>query len=259
VDASRETYRPAPVRRRVSSFLIHLLIPVLIVLSVGVFRIRDAWVWSWGAWLNDVDYLGWSLHKAFGWPNLHRALFHNVFLLALALGLSWRAWRRWRPAVGERTLTGFAGAKPGWLLVPFFYTTHLVLDLFAGGLSLFWPITTRTFYWDFEIDVDTTHAIPKPIIDSQTGTAPGVVNVSEIYQWMNPEQFAFFLLYVVALVLTIVYERVQGRRAFSWLDRRPQDPEPESTPRVYEPPKAGPRASRPLRPKRRGRRKTGAG
>jgi LexA-binding, inner membrane-associated putative hydrolase len=209
----------------VSSFLVHLLIPVLIVLSVGIFRIRDAWVWSWAAWANDTDFLGWTFHKAYGWPNVHRALFHNVFLLALALGLGWRAWRRWRPA-GGRSISDFAAAKPGWLLVPYFYASHLVLDIFAGGIAPFWPLSSRTFYWDFEIDVDTTQPVPRPIVESQTGTVEGVVHVSEVYLWMTAEQFAIFLLYLLALALTFAYERWRGRPAFAWLDRRPQDPGP---------------------------------
>lgn len=227
---------------RVSSFLIELLVPVLIVLSLGIFRVRDAWIWSWATWLNDIDFLGWTFHVAYGWPNLHRALLHNLFLLLVVGAFGWRAWTKWQ-LTGMGGLAGFAAAKPGWLLVPFYYTCHLVLDIFAGGVALFWPVTSLSVYWDFELLVDTTKPVPVPDVETQAGTVAGVVDVSPTYLWMNSEQFAIFLLYLFALALTIVYERVQGRPAFAWLDRRPQD-EPAPTAPVYDAPRPDKRRHR---------------
>jgi hypothetical protein len=204
----------------VSSFLIHALIPALIVLSLGLFRIRDVWIWSWAGWANDVDFLGWTFNRAFGWPNFHRALLHNVFLLGVLVLIAVLRWRQWERDNG-RDFTGFLRARPGWVLVPYFYATHLGFDVFAGGITAFWPLSHQTFFWDFEIDVDTTKPIPQPIIVSQTGTTAGVPDVSTVYLWMTAEQFAIFLLYVAALGATVLYERLSGRAAFAWLDRMP--------------------------------------
>lgn len=186
------------------------MFPVLIVLSLGVFRIRAAWKWSWAAWLNDIDFLGWPLHLAFGIPNVHRALFHNVWLLLGLLALSWNGWTKWRRE-GHVRLTEFAQKHPGFFLVPFYYFTHLVFDVFAGGITAFWPLSQTTYFWNFEIDVDTTRPIPTPIFVSDPGTVAGTPDVSQIYLWMTDEQFAFFLVYLVALGLWYLYDRRRRR------------------------------------------------
>jgi hypothetical protein len=83
----------------------------------------------------DVDYLGWVFHVQYGWPNVHRALFHNVWWLLLAVLLAVHAWRKWN-ARTRLPVAAFLRARPGWALVHFFYASHLFLDLFAGGLTL---------------------------------------------------------------------------------------------------------------------------
>jgi hypothetical protein len=197
-----------------SSFLIHALIPVLVVLSFGVFRIRSAWAWSPAAWLHDLDFLGWTFAVAFGWQNVHRGLLHNLWLLAIMVGIAWWSYRRHAFATAGG-LRAFAEAKPGLLLVPFYYASHLVLDLFAGGVALFWPLTTRTFYWDFEILVDTTKPVPQPVIETQAGTVPIIPQVSEVYLWMTGEEFAILLLYLLGLGLWFLYDRVVRPRRVS--------------------------------------------
>ncbi len=188
-----------------SSFVIHLLIPTMTALSTGLFRLRDAWVWSWAAWAVDVDYLGWWLHVNYGWYNFHRALFHNIWWLLLALLVLARAWRHWERARGG-PFAAFARAKPGWVLVPFMYASHLLLDVFAGGAVLFWPVSEVSYFWDFEINVDTTKPIPQPQVVSEPGTFVGVPDVSQVYRWMSAEQFGIFLLYLAAMLFLIAQE-----------------------------------------------------
>lgn len=202
----------------VSSFLTHLLIPVLVLAATGAFRLRDVWVWSWPAWINDVDYLGWVFHVKWGWPNVHRALFHNAWLLVAMLLLGWTAWERWH-ARTRAPWRAFARARPAWILVPFFYASHLVLDLFAGGLTIFWPLSDRSVFWDFTIDFDTSKPIPQPQVVSEPGTYVGVPDVSQIYTWMNAEQFAILVLYLLSLVVMLT--RRSPRR---WIPAIPLGP-----------------------------------
>lgn len=193
-----------------STFIIHLLIPVLVVLAMGIFRPRDAWMWSWWAVVGDIDYLGWIAHVKYDVPNVHRALFHNVFILFTLLFLSWRAFAKWRLA-GGATLKAFAATKPMWLLAPFYYASHLILDLFQGGVVAFWPLSNRDYFWDFEIVFDTTKPIPRPEVMSEPGFVPYVPPVSAKYTWLEGEQFAFVLLYAISVGLLF---------AFEWANRR---------------------------------------
>lgn len=191
-----------------SSFVIHLIIPILVALALGIFRPRDAWTWSWAAWAVDVDYVGWALHVEYGWPNFHRALFHNVWWFVLLAALAWRALGKFSAAGGGGLLT-FARAKPGWLLVPYYYASHLILDLFAGGIVPFWPASNLGVFWDFQIDVDTTKAVPQPQIISEVDTYVGVPDVSQVYTWMTAEHFSIFLLYLVTWGAFVAYHRLR--------------------------------------------------
>lgn len=195
-----------------STFVIHALIPAFVVLAVGVFRVRDVWVWSWAAWINDVDYLGWVTHVQYGWPNVHRAAFHNVWILFVLLWLAyWVGWRTFA-RTGGTTLRDFATGRPGWLLVPFFYASHLVLDLFQGGFVAFWPLSNRDVFWGFELDVDTSRPVPTPQVDSQIGSEVGVPDVSQVYPWLTGEQLAFVILYALSLLGWFLYERANRRQ-----------------------------------------------
>lgn len=221
-----------------SSFIVHLLIPTLAILAIGIFRPRDAWVWSWAAWAGDIDYATWMTHVSYGWPNLHRALFHNVFWLLYAIGVAAWAFRRWKVKFPDVGLLQFSRAKPGWVLVPYFYATHLILDTFQGGLLPFWPFSSKAVYWAFSINVDTTKPVPAPEVESDPGTYVGVPDVSEVYPWMTGEEFAFFLLYLLSLLVLFLHERyaVMGnafasrlRRAAAELPARPPPrPEPDT-------------------------------
>lgn len=205
-----------------STFLIHLLVPVLMISVIGVFHLRDIWRWSWISWIGDLDYLGWMLHVKYGWPNVHRALFHNVWILFALLGYSaWTFRNYWNR--GGRSFAEFARLAPQAILIPYFFLTHLVLDIFQGGISAFWPLSTRNFFWWFEIHVDTTKPIPSPTVFSEPGSAPAVVEVSKVYLFMDSEEFAFFLLYLTCMVFLWVYRR-------GGLMRRPRTSIPETAP-----------------------------
>lgn len=189
-----------------STFIIHLLIPLLLALAVGVFKPRDAWAWSWMAVVQDLDYTFWITHVNLGWANFHRALFHNVWIL---LGLV--AWSAHRYAAFRKTLGGpsqlaaFVQVHAGFVLAPFYFATHLVLDAFQGGFVPFWPASNLTVFWDFALTVNT--ATQRPEIESNVGTYVGVPVVSTTYTWLTGEEFAYLLLFLATLLLGQLYQR----------------------------------------------------
>lgn len=188
-----------------SSVIIHFLIPLLIVLGVFRYPTKTAWAWVWVGVAPDLDYASWILYVNHGWVNLHRALFHNVWLLFGLIGLAVWGFRR-AAAKGPRTLGEFTRTQPGWVLAPFYYFTHLALDVFAGGIVPFWPVSNMGVYWDFSLIVDTRKPIPVPEPISNPGTYTNIPIVVEIYEWVNAEQFALLLLYLTAVFLGFVYQ-----------------------------------------------------
>lgn len=187
-----------------SSFLVSLLIPVLVASAWGIFKPKQVWMWSWATWISDLDFLGWTLQTAFGWPNVHRALLHNGWILVVLAFFGARSWKKWRSANGA-DLSAWVQARPGWILVPFYYGSHIFLDVFAGGIALWWPLTPRTLFWDFAIVVNTEQPVPVPTVESETGTVSTIPNVSQDYLWMSGEEFAIFLIYLVGLVMAWLY------------------------------------------------------
>jgi len=196
----------------VSSFVVQLLIPVGAVLATGRFRARDAWIWSWATQMADLDYIGWMLHVELGTPNLHRALFHNVWTLVAIAGAAW--WWGWRPwkqrAAGS--FNAWVDAQPGWTIVAFYQFCHILLDIIAGGVTLLWPILMMSIVWRPEILLDTSTAFPRPIAEQEAGTFTGPPDVSPIYQWLAPEEMGIAIIYVSALLLTLGVELHRKRR-----------------------------------------------
>lgn len=192
-----------------STFVIHLLIPLLLAMAIGVFRPRDCWWWIWVSVVPDLDYVGWILHVHLGTPNFHRALLHNVWILLTLITMAVLRYRRFRPtAIGTNPLRAFVDRHPGYLLAPFYHATHVILDAFQGGFVPFWPFSTLTVYWDFELDVNT--ATQRPQISSEPGAYVGVPDVSPLYAWLTGEEFAFLLLFLGAFLLAYLYRRRVG-------------------------------------------------
>lgn len=181
-------------------------------LAIGIFKPRDCWAWIWVAVAQDLDYASWILYVNLDWPNAHRALFHNVWILGYLLGFAVYKYRGFAATADRRhALTTFVQLHAGFLLVPYYYATHLILDAFQGGFVPFWPFSKLTVYWDFSLDVDT--ATQRPVIQSDPGTYVGVPQVSTTYTWLTGEEFAFLVLFLLTFALGHLYQRRTRRLA----------------------------------------------
>jgi hypothetical protein len=193
----------APPSPPVVSWLPHAVVPGLFALAFFR-RLPRPWVLALlpVVWVQDMDYFV---------GGTHRALTHNVWIpLAFLLGAVW-LWRQKDPAA---PFLAFA-SKPGWalalLLCGYYTASHVFLDVFAGGVVLFWPLSDLNFYWHYEIVLDLRSGDLTPV--QEVGTEQGVPEVSDHYTWFSTEHAALaaFLL-ACALV---------GLAAWLWRRRRP--------------------------------------
>ena len=142
--------------------------------------------------LPDLDY-------AFGH---HRATLHNVWVFVpFLLVLLWSL----RPA----------SRRPGlaeWMAISLTYLgSHLLMDVFAGGITLLYPLSTFTFCWDFSIDVVTATN------DLRVNWGPcsftGIPVVAEVYPWLPWNEAAFLAFLVPATLVALAWRWVVRRRA----------------------------------------------
>lgn len=213
-----------------SSFVIHLTIPLLVVLATGLFPRKAALMWVPFAVINDFDFifnlLAHYLPGTVGAMLGHRAIFHNIFVgvptavFALVLwrrmmrdlpDLQWASWReRW-----ER----FGAVRYGYgmVLASFYLWSHVFLDMFQGGVTLFWPFINVYIYPRFIIWVDTQTGLPTtPTAEVRTGS--GAPALAPLYPWLTPHDLAILLLALIGLGISFWSE---SRRA-----RRPKAPVP---------------------------------
>ena len=104
---------------------------------------------------------------------------------------------------------------------------------------------------------DTTKPIPTPDVESDPGTYVGVPDVSEIYPWLQGEEFAIFLLYLLSLMVLFLHERYAGASFAQRLRKAAAALPPRPTPEEQAPQIVRKSASRRRRPigARRGRAK----
>lgn len=161
------------------SFVPHIVLPALVALAF----MRDVprkWV-LWMApivWIPDLDYLV---------PGSHRVWTHNVwipigFLAALCI------WHRRKHR--DTPFRAFA-VQPGpvaLLLAAYYWMSHILLDVFAGGVVLFWPFWNENFYYFAQIILDTSTNTLDPY--QEVGTEPGAPELASKYTWLSYEHVA---------------------------------------------------------------------
>ncbi len=203
------------------SWVPHIVIPALVALAFFR-RLPRTWV-MWMApvvWVPDLDYFS---------PGEHRVWTHNLWIpLALLLACI-VLWRRRDPT--SRFLA-FA-ARPGWpvalLLASYYWASHLLLDIFAGGVLLFWPLSNLDFFLFYEIHVNLQTGETTPIAEG--GATPGAPELSTDYAWLNYEHTAVLaFLAVVGLAALALWVRRQRRAVLGRAPPVSSDPSSESPP-----------------------------
>jgi hypothetical protein len=161
------------------SWLPHLFVPAMFALAF-LTQLPRRWV-MWTAplvWVPDLDYFS---------PGGHRVLTHNIWIPLALLGAALLWWKR-QPTIRFWD----AMLKPGWglffLLASYYWASHVFLDIFAGGVVLFWPLTITNFYAFFEIHTNLQTGTVQPI--EEVGTEQGAPTLSNDYTWLSFEHTA---------------------------------------------------------------------
>lgn len=163
------------MRGRVPSFIVHGLIPPLVLLAAHVYPRRVALLALPFTLLPDLDHF----------VGIPRATGHTILWIGVA-ALAWYLWREVRPRASM-----YAGAAAYYL------SSHVVMDTFAGGVVPLWPVWNRTVLVDCRVLVDTETYELMPRCNPETfGGAPTVV---EVFTWISPFEVAMVAWTAVAL------------------------------------------------------------
>ncbi|MGH7337714.1 MAG: hypothetical protein ACREI7_09055, partial [Myxococcota bacterium] len=128
----------------------------------------------------------------------HRAVTSNVFV-PLAGAAVWQWCRVKRP---DRAIYA--------AVATYYLASHLLMDLFAGGIVLFWPVWDQNFFFHFEVVVDTL--TNRPITDFEAGTEPGAPPVARYFQWISAFETAMVALTVATLLVVLALRRARRQR-----------------------------------------------
>lgn len=183
-----------------ASFLMHVTIPFLFLLAWRFDVRKVLWLWPLSV-LPDLDYF-------FG---LHRALTVNAFILLPGLVGLWRDPKR----------------REWWLIATLYLASHVVMDVFDGGVALLYPITTYTTCISAGVNVVTATNTVRPYWEdcSYGGEQGGLIGegpwnsgtppVYQEYAWMVPHEVGIltFLLPTTAVLLWRRWREQRDARA----------------------------------------------
>lgn len=146
------------------SFVVHGIVPLLLLLATRRLDARKIWLLWPLTFAPDLD-------SFFGH---HRATLHNVWILLPFLAiLLWHL----RPAT--RNLQ-----RVEWMGIALVYLgSHLLMDVFAGGAVLFYPVSTYNFCHLAAIDVVTATNELRPYF--RPCSSDGIPTVAAVFPWLS--------------------------------------------------------------------------
>lgn len=150
--------------------------------------------------LADLDYLV---------PGEHRVYTHTLVIPAAILLVVALLWRRLAPEAKFWEYAGTPGIGLALTLTAYYLTAHAVMDVFTGGVALFWPLLWTNFYVDFAINIDLVHHTVDP--QAQSGATAEPAPLDENYPWLSPEHSAIlaFLLALGIVALAVWLRRLR--------------------------------------------------
>jgi hypothetical protein len=165
-----------------SSPLDHIFIPVAILLLFSKklkLNQREVIALSFFALLPDID----SIFGSNSIP-LHRVLFHNIFIVIIPLLF-------FMFAKSKREVFG---------IICFYLMSHLILDLFTGGIFLFYPVYNNVFFSHVELLLSQSSFIP--VIEY--GISNKIMNNGIGEPAISSENVAFVILIIICAAISAI-------------------------------------------------------
>lgn len=178
---------------------------MLVALAFFPMRRKQILLWAPMVWVPDLDY--------FFAVEYHRALLSNIWIPVLLFGSLIALWRRRDPTARFWEFATRPGAPGGLLLTSYYFAGHILMDIFAGGVVVLWPLTVANVFLFFQIRVDT--ATNTPVAEGSGGVEQGIPEVTANYTWLSAIDVAVgaFLLACIAVWLGWRgWKRLQGER-----------------------------------------------
>ncbi len=201
------------------SWLPHLVLPLLVGLAFLPVERRRLLLLAPLVWVADADY---------AIQSIHRAATHSV-LIPAALGVALVVlWRRRDPTSQFVEFATRPGAPSNLLIAAYYLSSHLILDLFQGGVVLFWPLNNTNFYLAYQILLDTQNNTF--VAGGTAGTSQGAPSLSPVYPWFSTRDMAYigFLGAFAAAWLAVRYAKRGPMRPVRVERRARLAPEPEA-------------------------------
>jgi hypothetical protein len=185
------------------SWLPHYVIPVLVALAFFPVSRRTALLVGILAWVPDMDYIIQSQH---------RAITHSILIPLALASATVVLWKRRDPTARLLEFATRPGAPVILTLGAYYYASHLLLDVFQGGVVLLWPLLNTNFYAGFEILLNTGTNTFTPA--AEAGTSEGAPELTPLYPWFSTEHaaIAVFLAACAAAGAALVWHKRRTRR-----------------------------------------------
>lgn len=173
-----------------TSPLDHIFIPVAILLLFSKklnLNPREVIALSFFAVLPDID----SIFVGSNSITLHRVLFHNIFIVIIPLLF-------FIFAKSKREVFG---------IICFYLMSHLIFDLFTGGIFLFYPVYNNVFFANVELLLNHSSFIPV----LEYGISNKIMNNGIGEPAISSENVAFAILLIIcAAISAILIHRKKG-------------------------------------------------
>lgn len=170
------------------SFVIHAVVPALALLATGLFRRRRVLAALPLVFAPDLDH----------WVGVHRATFHNVFVLVPFVAWAW--WEMDRGAGWDRAEWPVLGGV--------YVASNIVMDAFVGGVTPLWPLDPRAVFLWVAVRVDTATNTPELVFEP--GTLPGAPETAETFLWISPTDVAIVVVLAGLALLTWAGARLRA-------------------------------------------------
>lgn len=187
------------------SFLPHLVAPLLFALAFLPIERRRILLLAPLVWVPDLDFFFAKDH--------HRAVLGNIWIPLAFVAALLVLWRRRDPTARLGEFMFRPGAPANLFLAAYYFLGHALMDVFAGGVPLFWPLSTYSPYLFLSVRVNTATGEPDVVGDG--GVPADIPEITPVYEWFSTIDAAVLAFLVVATGLWL---------AHAWRERRLRPP-----------------------------------